>query len=61
MHIYFSTCNDSLYCKHHSLLVEKKTATMYNTYLFIRECIKLSNVEIHRYSNYLLHNLYLTE
>ncbi|XP_071566548.1 uncharacterized protein [Temnothorax nylanderi] len=50
---------DRRYCKHYSSLIEEKVPAMYNSYLFICECLKLSNTETHYYSERLLRSLYL--
>ncbi|XP_018338604.1 PREDICTED: uncharacterized protein LOC108746370 [Trachymyrmex septentrionalis] len=48
-------CDHSSNCKHHNLLINDKIEKMYDSYLFIRECNKLSNIKhAHRYSDYLV-------
>ncbi|XP_071566542.1 uncharacterized protein [Temnothorax nylanderi] len=48
---------DRRYCKHYSSLIEEKVPAMYNSYLFICECLKLSNTETHYYPERLLRSL----
>ncbi|XP_071566471.1 uncharacterized protein [Temnothorax nylanderi] len=50
---------DGRYCKHYSSLIEEKVPAMYNSYLFICECLKISNREMHCYSERLLRSLCL--
>ncbi|XP_036141051.1 uncharacterized protein LOC105834345 [Monomorium pharaonis] len=55
-------CHKGSHCKYHILLNEEKITEMYDTYLFIRECIKFSTTTTHYcFSKRLMHNLYLAE